>query len=227
MANKPNFLTSLFKIQQLLIGHSDLHQNTNTINTQSVKKIYTKYFLYFFSLFVLIIVTVFFMLMSSYKESIFFLFLFVLLSLLAPIIFIFNRSLLSDSKFILLVVSYFLTIVSFSLIYYGLHMLSIENIAAPENINQVAFHIIQYDTYEQIKAFDDYWTFLYFSIVTMTTLGYGDIAPLSSLARFATSAEVLLSVFYVVFGIASLFADKQNDAKIEEIIADIVAKKPS
>ena len=103
-------------------------------------------------------------------------------------------------------------------------MLSIENITAPESINQVAFHIIQLDTYEQIKAFDDYWTFLYFSIVTMTTLGYGDIAPLSFLARFATSAAVLLRVFYVVFGIASLFADKQNDAKIEEIIADIVAE---
>ena len=225
MANKPNFLTSLFKIQQLLIGHSHLHKDANTINTQSVKKIYTKYFLYFFSLFVLIIMTGFFMLMSSYEESIIFLFLFVLLSLLAPIKFIFNRSLLSDSKFILLIVSYFLTIVSFSLIYYGLHMLSVENITTPESINQVAFRIIQFDTYEQIKAFDDYWTFLYFSIVTMTTLGYGDITPLSSLARFATSTEVLLSVFYVVFGIASLFADKQNDAKIEDVIADIVAKK--
>ena len=43
-------------------------------------------------------------------------------------------------------------------------------------------------------------SFMYFSLVTMTTLGYGDLAPASNLARLtATSEAVISQIFLVVF----------------------------
>lgn len=44
----------------------------------------------------------------------------------------------------------------------------------------------------------------YFSIVTMTTLGYGDIVPVSSTARTIASLEALIGVFYLATLIARL-----------------------
>ena len=42
-------------------------------------------------------------------------------------------------------------------------------------------------------------TALYFSIVTITTTGFGDIAPLTGLARIATCAEIATGLAYQVF----------------------------
>ena len=38
----------------------------------------------------------------------------------------------------------------------------------------------------------------YFSVVTIATVGYGDIQPVSGWARFAASAEILVGVAYTV-----------------------------
>jgi len=46
---------------------------------------------------------------------------------------------------------------------------------------------------------------IYFSIVTMTTTGYGDISPKSGLARFLVSIQVLFGFFYSVL-FFSIFA---------------------
>jgi len=43
---------------------------------------------------------------------------------------------------------------------------------------------------------DDYWTCLYFSIVTFTSLGYGDICP-RGVARVLACSEALLGVFAI------------------------------
>ena len=46
---------------------------------------------------------------------------------------------------------------------------------------------------------------IYFSIVTMTTTGYGDISPKSGWARFLVSVQILFGFFYTVL-FFSIFA---------------------
>ena len=45
---------------------------------------------------------------------------------------------------------------------------------------------------------------LYYSLVTMTTLGYGDITPIQPLARFLAYMEAITGVFYTTVLVASL-----------------------
>lgn len=45
---------------------------------------------------------------------------------------------------------------------------------------------------------------LYFSIVTMATVGYGDITPASDLARIMASVQVILGVLLLLFGFSEL-----------------------
>ena len=56
------------------------------------------------------------------------------------------------------------------------------------------------------------WTdFVFFSFTTLTTLGYGDIRPVSDLARSLTSTESILGVFYMailVSRLVSLYEDR-------------------
>jgi voltage-gated potassium channel Kch len=42
-------------------------------------------------------------------------------------------------------------------------------------------------------------TSIYFSIVTIATVGYGDVVPFSALARFVVSIEILTGMAYGVF----------------------------
>jgi voltage-gated potassium channel len=44
----------------------------------------------------------------------------------------------------------------------------------------------------------------YFSFVTITTLGYGDISPVLPLARFLVIMEAIVGVFYMAIVVASL-----------------------
>jgi voltage-gated potassium channel Kch len=47
-------------------------------------------------------------------------------------------------------------------------------------------------------------TFQYFSTVTLTTVGFGDIVPLTRLARLLTGVEAIVGQFYVAVVIAAL-----------------------
>lgn len=47
---------------------------------------------------------------------------------------------------------------------------------------------------------------LYLSIMTMTTVGYGDIAPVSASARILTSAQALCGVSFVSISVGHYFA---------------------
>jgi hypothetical protein len=49
-------------------------------------------------------------------------------------------------------------------------------------------------------------TFFYFSVITLTTLGYGDISPLSPIARTLCSVEAVVGQLYVAIFIARLVA---------------------
>jgi voltage-gated potassium channel len=47
---------------------------------------------------------------------------------------------------------------------------------------------------------------IYFSIVTMATVGYGDIAPASDLARMVAAMQVVAGVLLLLFGFSELMA---------------------
>jgi voltage-gated potassium channel len=53
----------------------------------------------------------------------------------------------------------------------------------------------------------------YFSFVTLTTLGYGDISPASSFAQVMVYMEAIIGVFYMAIVVASLISSNQNNQK--------------
>ncbi|MEH6532737.1 MAG: potassium channel family protein [Photobacterium frigidiphilum] len=51
----------------------------------------------------------------------------------------------------------------------------------------------------------------YFSFVTLTTLGYGDISPLSPIAQVVVYLEAIAGVFYMAIVVASLVSSSQSN----------------
>lgn len=51
----------------------------------------------------------------------------------------------------------------------------------------------------------------YFSFVTLTTLGYGDISPISPVAQVIVYLEAIAGVFYMAIVVASLVGASQNN----------------
>ena len=60
---------------------------------------------------------------------------------------------------------------------------------------------VNIDRHRNIASYSAY---IYYSFVTLTTLGYGDITPASQLCRFLAMAEVLMGQFYMTILIALL-----------------------
>ena len=59
--------------------------------------------------------------------------------------------------------------------------------------------VSNYDGHAFAPAIESLGTAAYFSVVTIATVGYGDIQPVSGWARFMASAEILIGVAYTVF----------------------------
>jgi voltage-gated potassium channel Kch len=59
--------------------------------------------------------------------------------------------------------------------------------------------VSNYDAQAFTPTIESLSTAAYFSIVTIATVGYGDIQPVSGWARFMASAEILIGVAYTVF----------------------------
>jgi voltage-gated potassium channel len=57
---------------------------------------------------------------------------------------------------------------------------------------------------EQLVWYDNFADVAYFSFVTLTTLGYGDISPIVPIARFLVYMEAIVGVFYMAILVASL-----------------------
>ena len=57
---------------------------------------------------------------------------------------------------------------------------------------------------EQAPWYKNFSTIAYFSFVTLTTLGYGDITPAIPLAKFLTYMEAMVGVLYIAILVASL-----------------------
>jgi hypothetical protein len=57
---------------------------------------------------------------------------------------------------------------------------------------------------EQLVWYDNFANAAYYSFVTLTTLGYGDISPVLPVARFLVYMEAIVGVFYMAILVASL-----------------------
>ena len=61
---------------------------------------------------------------------------------------------------------------------------------------------------EQLVWYENFADIAYYSYVTLTTLGYGDISPVAPLARFLVYMEAIVGVFYMAILVASLIGIK-------------------
>ena len=65
--------------------------------------------------------------------------------------------------------------------------------------------IVQHGTFHGLQGGSfDTQSFIYFSFVTLTTLGYGDITPLTSQARSLSLLEAVFGQIYLAVVIARL-----------------------
>lgn len=69
-----------------------------------------------------------------------------------------------------------------------------------------------FDGVPQAPWLENFSTATYFSFVTITTLGYGDILPISPLARFLVTMEAIVGVFYMAIVVASLIGVRLSSA---------------
>jgi hypothetical protein len=61
-------------------------------------------------------------------------------------------------------------------------------------------------------SLDSHWsTFLYFSLTTLTTLGYGDVVAVKPAARMLATLEAATGVLYIAITVARLVASKQTE----------------
>lgn len=66
---------------------------------------------------------------------------------------------------------------------------------------------------EQVVWYYNFADVAYYSFVTLTTLGYGDISPVAPVARFLVYMEAVVGVFYMAILVASLVGVGINDAQ--------------
>ena len=61
-----------------------------------------------------------------------------------------------------------------------------------------------------------FWDLIYFSFVTLTTLGYGDILPMNSYARTLAYIEAIAGQFYIAILVASLVGAHLSDRQFRK-----------
>jgi voltage-gated potassium channel Kch len=64
---------------------------------------------------------------------------------------------------------------------------------------------------EQLPWYENFSDAAYYSFVTLTTLGYGDISPVVPIARFLVYMEAIFGVFYMAILVASLIGIRTSE----------------
>lgn len=83
-----------------------------------------------------------------------------------------------------------LIVLSFSADYQALYVLSSENFKFATSLNN--------------SFFLQFFEFIYFSLITFSSVGFGDIVPLTISGKLLVMMEVILSFLVLVFGIANI-----------------------
>ena len=69
---------------------------------------------------------------------------------------------------------------------------------------------------EQLIWYENFADVAYYSFVTLTTLGYGDISPNVPIARFFVYMEAVVGVFYMAILVASIIGIRTSDINSEQ-----------
>ena len=65
--------------------------------------------------------------------------------------------------------------------------------------------------FEQAEWTENFFAAVYYSFVTLTTLGYGEITPVLPVARFLAFTEAIVGVFYIAVLVASLVGVRMSE----------------
>lgn len=65
--------------------------------------------------------------------------------------------------------------------------------------------------FEQAEWTENFFAAVYYSFVTLTTLGYGEITPVLPVARFLAFTEAIVGVFYIAILVASLVGVRMSE----------------
>lgn len=71
-----------------------------------------------------------------------------------------------------------------------------------------------YNGLEQAPWYENFSAVAYYSYVTLTTLGYGDISPVVPIARFLVYMEAITGVFYMAILVASLVGIRLSNIRV-------------
>ena len=66
---------------------------------------------------------------------------------------------------------------------------------------------------EALRWQDNFSKIAYFSFVTLTTLGYGDISPSNTVSQFFVYSEAIVGVFYIAVIVSTLVAARVDSAR--------------
>jgi hypothetical protein len=69
------------------------------------------------------------------------------------------------------------------------------------------------NSFKNLPEVPSFMDFIYYSVVTAATLGYGDITPLSTLARVLASTEVILGLGWLTVVFGAVIAHLQPEFK--------------
>jgi hypothetical protein len=83
-----------------------------------------------------------------------------------------------------------LIVLSFSFDYHALYITNVDSFKTSLTGNS--------------SFFSQFFEFLYFSLITFSSVGFGDVVPLSVHGKTVVMFEVILSFFVLVFGIANI-----------------------
>jgi len=68
----------------------------------------------------------------------------------------------------------------------------------------------------QAPWYENFSALSYFSFVTLTTLGYGDISPISPITQFLAYMEAVAGIFYTAILVASLIGASMSGRKAQD-----------